>query len=294
MIIIFDKPNQLCNRIWSQAPIIARSLASKERVKVPFFGIYAPLFENLYSIDHINFSSKKSKYYLRFLRTTYKILRAVPKVILNSFNIYFLTNSEKIDWKKEKKLVFASSWDNTEISTVLMEKHKTLVKIYAPKNEYKKKVDDFFLNLKINYQIIIGVHIRRGDYRNYKAGIFYFENDTYLKYMHQLKQADEFKGKKLVFYISSNESIEEKEFEPLKVVRIISANPIEDIYALSLCDYIIGPPSTFSQWASFYGQKPLHFIDGSVSLNIANFSPIISQNYFANGAQLKNQKIVQL
>ena len=32
---------------------------------------------------------------------------------------------------------------------------------------------------------------------------------------------------------------------------------MSDLYALAGCDYILGPPGTFSQWASFYGEKPL-------------------------------------
>ena len=31
---------------------------------------------------------------------------------------------------------------------------------------------------------------------------------------------------------------------------------IGDLYSLAACDYIIGPPSTYTQWASFYGQVP--------------------------------------
>jgi hypothetical protein len=30
-----------------------------------------------------------------------------------------------------------------------------------------------------------------------------------------------------------------------------------DLHALARCDYIFGPQSTFTQWASFYGNKPL-------------------------------------
>jgi len=38
--------------------------------------------------------------------------------------------------------------------------------------------------------------------------------------------------------------------------------PVEDMYALAECDYIIGPVSSFTQWASFYGNKPLfHLTD---------------------------------
>jgi hypothetical protein len=32
---------------------------------------------------------------------------------------------------------------------------------------------------------------------------------------------------------------------------------IEDLYSLAQCDYLIGPPSTYSMWASFYGRVPM-------------------------------------
>jgi hypothetical protein len=33
-----------------------------------------------------------------------------------------------------------------------------------------------------------------------------------------------------------------------------------DLHALARCDYIFGPQSTFTQWASFYGNKPLFLL----------------------------------
>jgi len=33
--------------------------------------------------------------------------------------------------------------------------------------------------------------------------------------------------------------------------------PVGDLYALAQCDYILGTVSSFSQWASFYGNRPL-------------------------------------
>jgi len=36
---------------------------------------------------------------------------------------------------------------------------------------------------------------------------------------------------------------------------------VEDLYALAECDYIIGPPSTYTLWASFYGDTPLWFME---------------------------------
>jgi hypothetical protein len=36
-----------------------------------------------------------------------------------------------------------------------------------------------------------------------------------------------------------------------------SGHLVEDMYAFAGCDYLVGPPSTFTTWASFYGQVPL-------------------------------------
>jgi hypothetical protein len=37
---------------------------------------------------------------------------------------------------------------------------------------------------------------------------------------------------------------------------------VGDLYALARCDYIMGPPSTYTQWASFYGNRPMLSLDG--------------------------------
>ena len=36
-----------------------------------------------------------------------------------------------------------------------------------------------------------------------------------------------------------------------------SGHLVEDIYALAECDYVVGPPSSYTMWASFYGDQPL-------------------------------------
>ena len=59
---------------------------------------------------------------------------------------------------------------------------------------------------------------------------------------------------------------------------------IEDVYALSQCDYILGPPSTFSMWASFIGDVPLRIVKyANENITLDQFSPILYQNVFKNG-----------
>ena len=66
-------------------------------------------------------------------------------------------------------------------------------------------------------------------------------------------------GKKIGFVICSNDDVtltiptQSVAFYPRGIF-------IEDLYTLAGCDYIIGPPSTFSQWASYYGNKPIKIL----------------------------------
>ena len=49
-------------------------------------------------------------------------------------------------------------------------------------------------------------------------------------------------------------------------------NPAEDLYVLSECNYLIGPPSTFSLTAAMYHDAPLYWIkDAALPLTEASF-----------------------
>ena len=61
------------------------------------------------------------------------------------------------------------------------------------------------------------------------------------------------------FFACSDEPRHEHEFPGLRV-GIGAGSAVGDLCALAKCDYIIGPLSTFSMWASFYGHKPLFII----------------------------------
>lgn len=78
------------------------------------------------------------------------------------------------------------------------------------------------------------------------------------------------------------------------ISKLENAIGIEDLYALSKCDYIFGPPSTFSMWASFYGEVPLKFFETTnEKFSLNDFSVIRYQCHFENGTEyipLSNRK----
>jgi len=111
--------------------------------------------------------------------------------------------------------------------------------------------------LREQADVVIGVHIRQGDYATWRGGIYFFPTARYAAWMHEL--ADQYSPRKVAFLVCSNEARSEKEFPGL-AVRFGTGVPIADLYSLAGCDCIIGPVSSFSQWASFYGEKPLFFV----------------------------------
>ena len=107
--------------------------------------------------------------------------------------------------------------------------------------------------------------MRRGDYKTFKGGRFYY-NDA--QYVHVLKQ---FKAlmphTKLIFFVCGNDpelnrGYFKKELEDeMCKVDFPDGNPAEDMCLLSLCDWLIGAPSTFSLVAAMYREVPLYWIE---------------------------------
>lgn len=129
--------------------------------------------------------------------------------------------------------------------------------LFKPKKEITTKVDSYFSS-KNNKEIIIGLHLRRGDYKFWANGKFYYSDATWYEI---IKKLTNMFNNPIKFLIVSNEKIDISLFEEFNII-IYNKNSsaIEDLYALSKCDYIVGPPSTYSTWAALYGKKPLSFI----------------------------------
>lgn len=105
----------------------------------------------------------------------------------------------------------------------------------------------------------LGLHIRRGDYRTWMGGRFFFSDEVYIEYVRRF--AEMHPGQRLSVFICGNDpSLERGKFceaLPMATVTFPDGNPGEDLCLLSQCDYLIGAPSTFSLVASMYHDRPL-------------------------------------
>lgn len=146
---------------------------------------------------------------------------------------------------------------------------------YSLKSEYYKDntLVTAIKNFKEEGHTLIGIHIRRGDYIKWKGGKYYYDDATYQKFMNSLSQQLSNKGiQKQKFIVFSNEK---PTFPASDDILISTENWYIDQYIMSLCDYLIGPPSTFTKWASYIGKVKLyHISDKNHQLKLEDFKQV--------------------
>jgi len=129
------------------------------------------------------------------------------------------------------------------------------------------KVKLFVDQLREKSDILIGIHIRQGDYRQWEGGKHYFESTEYVSMM--MKILEMHKNAVVKFVISTHVDQDWDLFSGINYVKS-SGNAVEDMYILAACDEIYGPQSSFSGWASFFGNVPLCWIEDPT-----NFTPAL-------------------
>lgn len=138
------------------------------------------------------------------------------------------------------------------------------------KDAFIVRAKDIVAKARESVDIVVGLHIRRGDYKEAFGGMYYYSDDEYLRFMQGFEQSC---GKRARFVIVSNEPVNVDFFASHGVlVADASASAPEDVVTLSECDCIMGPRSTFSRFAAFYGNKPIcRILDQTQRIDIENF-----------------------
>lgn len=106
-------------------------------------------------------------------------------------------------------------------------------------------------------RFVVGVHVRRGDYRWFKGGRYYYTYEQYRDVMAKVEAA--FPSRDVGFLVCSDVPVPPGAFDGLDIV-YGNGHPLEDLYGFAACDRLIGPPSTYTAWASYYGDVPMYRI----------------------------------
>lgn len=191
-------------------------------------------------------------------------------------------------WDKVFKFLgFTKGWQTRTDTRYLQQTMPQLQQIFRPKEEIMQKATAMVDGLREVSDMVVGVHIRRGDYATWNEGRFFYELEEYHQFMLRIQQL--YADCRVSFFISSNEDFSLDLFKGCHCQRFgrEPSGAILDLYTLSICDRIIGPFSSYSRWASFIGQVPLCFLESrDQQFTADSFSKIVDFFHFENGKDI--------
>jgi len=171
---------------------------------------------------------------------------------------YFLSQPAFLTAETETHFLFVVGWSFRTPDAVF--KHKDLIrKIFTPVTRHRETVAHLSEKLRKRVNHTVGIHIRQTDYQNFSGGKYFYSLSEYKGFMRQMESQ---LGGKTRFLLCSDVKLDPVEFQDFDFM-MGTGHPVEDNYALATCDYLIGPPSTYTAWASFYGDVPLCFIQSA-------------------------------
>jgi len=277
MIIIAQKYGQLGNRIILFAHFIAFAIEHEVKIVNPAFDEYAEHFQSIKEDIFCRYPAKSLLNGNRLIRKLFYLLIRLMTIIKPNF-IKILTFRENehcvlngndfIKSAISKKFLFVHGWEFRD--NINLNKHADLIRDYFKPNEkIQINITELIDNARQNCDVLIGVHIRHGDYKYWNNGKYFYDLDDYAKIMDRIENL--FQNEKVVFLVCSNVK---QDVKTLSKFRFIFCNNhfVQDMYSLAKCDYIIGPPSTYTIWASFYGNVPLyHIINAGATVKLDDF-----------------------
>ena len=149
----------------------------------------------------------------------------------------------------------------------LVTKHrKKICKILDFRSSLKRPIDSLLKEARSKYRLILGVHIRENDFKDFYQGKYFVSSEHFLRLVDQFKNL---KSEKSVGVLICSDSFQIlKDIEDQNPYYIFPKGSVAgDMYSLSNCDYIIGPQATtMSAWAAFFGNVPVLQADSSTQL----------------------------
>lgn len=246
----------LCNRLFPFANLIAASLEYGFRIRHAAFFEYADFFEGtagqaVPEFPTPEFVAYRSAHLFQFRCRVLRKLRLESAFLLGKDDMMDFCDPRTRDALRGHSIQLVGLYF---LESQAFPKHAASVRHYfRPVQPLQTVVDRTLEASRREGKFVIGVHVRHGDYETFANGMLYYSWAEYAELMKHV--AELFADKPVTFLICSNVAIPKSAFDGFSYT-IAPGHPAIDLYCLAACDAIIGPPSTFTEWASFYGEVP--------------------------------------
>jgi hypothetical protein len=269
ILIIYCDYGRLGNRLHTHANALGWCIENNYNLINLSFKEYAPLFkgtpkhksgilQQTNSFIFKSFSSELFKNFLRRLLSSDKWLERLAWIInqIRPTDNDILRESDLNLQINQKKINLIKYW-NVNCANSLQIHQNKLKDYLRPNDGFVVTAEKIINELKSKYDCLVGTHARRGDYSTYLDGIHYHSWESYLHWANQTKQVLEKSGQKNVGIVLCSDEVPPSTASKNKDVYFNSSIEVMvDIHILTLCDYNLGPPSSFGTWISWFGKVP--------------------------------------
>lgn len=275
MIVIARSYGQLGNRLFLYGHFIAAAAEYGVKLANPCFAEYAHLFPATahdpwcrYPVEPAagRIPSLRSRQLLA--KSVYLAARGLSLVGLGGgpIRVLRIKGDQSVDLGDHE--FAATAWSRHVLaqgwlfrSERLFQKHAAEVrKHFRIGQDHQARVDQLLSSLRDQADVVVGVHVRHGDYATFMDGKYFYTVTQYASMMQQI--VEQLSPRRVAFLVSGNAVLNPRDFAGMRV-RFGTGELIEDLYALAAVDLLIGPPSTFTGWASFYGDVPLQMLESA-------------------------------
>jgi hypothetical protein len=288
-VIIASKAGRLGNRLFQSAHFMGNAIAKRYQLFNPALGEYATLFEGSARDPLCGFPQGWRDLEPEFADQCREVLFEGAQLLGLAAARGIISGATAIDIRRfdemeegdinlageafgnllnSGKLLLPMGWKFSDHAGMRQHREE-ITRYFTPVESVRRPAEEIVSNAREKSDLLVGVHIRQDDYRQWKNGIHFYETERYVQWMRELSKRNP--GKRVVFLICASNTFDETLFDGLSLVKG-PGFPAGDLHALSLCDKIIGPPSTFSGWASYHGGVPICVLrDSNASVGPENF-----------------------
>lgn len=265
LIIVCDQYGRLGNRLHLFAQLITYAKENNYIVWIPGFYDYWHFFPKL---DHRpTFGSKFYPFSIfspegvfhtfNFLFRKASQLKENPLFCSLTFNDYTDGNPWINIGRSKSRVILFSGFVFHEYMLDCNSAISEINSFFRPASKYVAEINSPIENLRSRNDLVCGVLVRQTDYRSWNDGKYFYTSKQYSDFLDKLKNS--FKNKKIGFFIATDEVQEEKIYGDLDcMIRV--GYPLENLYTLSLCDFLIGPPSSYIGWSAIISGKTLRIL----------------------------------
>jgi hypothetical protein len=288
-VLIVRPEGQLGNRLFQYATCLAASFELGFPIWNPARADYADFFPALSSdffcrSNHVS-ASKFGKHRACFCSALDWLTAPFFLPLWGAFGIQILDISRSYDSQglefdltsstfkyllDQGRPIFLKGWKFRAHYSLRTHREKILP-LFRIRDDLQSMVSEAMKAPRAAADLVIGVHVRRGDYAGFLGGKYFFDWSDYSRWMQEAVAL--WPDRNVAFLVCSNEANADWMKETGLSAFYGPGSPVTDLYALASCDFLMGPPSTFTLWASYFGGAPLHMLErADQALNLQNFT----------------------